>query len=235
MTVFYHVTPLKNLKSILRKGLSPGKARGLSELLYSNGEILREEKSSLYFVSSLGDMGSLLDSVSYQGSSSNYALLEVDIPTEADLDIESGGATAPFYKYKGRIPASSIRYLGNVTPGSLPISGGALPVHSLSLSSREEEKALLAGQRRSWSEIIRKGIESVMDDLEDEDDEEFHAMSEEADNLEAGLSRLDSLVASPDWEDAAVVFKTSMDDFDSKYGIDWFDLAIEESRERIGF
>jgi len=126
MTIFYHVTPLKNVKKILREGLKPGGSRGMTDDWWADKEPSKREreKSKLHFMPTLEDAGELLEDFASSGFGNQWGILAVDIQDTDNLHTGGNYGELPMsYIYKGRIPPSSIRYMGRVvTKASSKIS-----------------------------------------------------------------------------------------------------------------
>lgn len=132
----YYLTPTGNVPSILRKGLTAGKGKGLTEYLYQcpSGEHMREEKSTLYFVDDLEAMGELVSLLrNLVKGTRRFTILEVDLPedylVEPDERRFGGGAGALGGFLRStvrRVPSSRIRVLGQVR-----IKSGGEPTYKL--------------------------------------------------------------------------------------------------------
>jgi len=234
--ILYHITPVRNLPNVRRKGLSPGSARGLSEILSSRKEFLKDEKSSLYFVASLEDIGSLLDMVSLEARKplGKYALLEVEIPFEANLEVEVG--KTPFYKYYERVPAYNIKVLGNVKPGPYTEDYLDLTKHKLDITSPYITRKVLTGQRERWLDEILEGLRGLKrieidyerPDLEGLPPKDKLLKSTELDlleryivNLEKDLKDLDTKSTEIEWSNKVKPLQSRLEELDTTYEVPW--------------
>ena len=234
--ILYHITPIRNLENVRRKGLSSGASKGLSEILSSRKDFLKDEKSSLYFVASLEDIGSLLEMVSIESKKPlrKFALLEVEIPFEANLEVEVG--KTPFYKYYERVPAYNIRVLGTVKPGMYNQDYLDLAKHKLEMSSPVVTKKVLTGQRERWlKEMLEgiRGLKRIEIDYEREDLEsyspdekvlkntELNLLEIDITNLERALKALDTGSTESEWSSKVRPLKSRLENLDDTYEIPW--------------
>lgn len=141
--ILYHLTPIKNLSSIMQKGFIAGKGRGLSELCYDDPYWVREFKGG-YGADNLESLGEVIaDSSNKSRGRKKFAIIKIDVPShfETEEDCVDVGefpysltGTWQTFETRERISPSRITYLGSVTlPGD-----GRPPVYDVGKEFRQE-------------------------------------------------------------------------------------------------
>ena len=165
----YHVTRSKYVPEILRKGLTAGKRRGSTELLYRHfdrrrPEFAKAEKGTLYFLDDLesaGEFVSMLRGIVRRPT--KFSILEIDLPRGSRVEPDErqfGGGTGSLGGFLRsdvtRVPPSSIKLVGSVVlrPAREPVySLGAVPREQLELGQRSSELAAKLEEPESQEEI----------------------------------------------------------------------------------
>lgn len=117
----YHYTPSKNVPSILRKGLSPGVARGTTELSVEDPtdiDFLREEKSYLYLADkdTVGELLTGAHSGGYLEKPLDLTILGVEVE-RSKLEKDPSDSVRGGYRTKEHIPSKSIKVVKRIRVG----------------------------------------------------------------------------------------------------------------------
>ena len=172
----YHVTFSKYVPEILRKGLTAGKKRGLTESLYGHlskgkSEFTKAEKGTLYFLDDLESTGEFISVLGYGvRRPTRFSVLEIDLPSSASVEPDrrqfggGAGALGGFLRSSvTKVPPSRIRVLGSVVvkPSREPTYELATPIRrKLELGRKSSELASVLEEPGSKEEET-KALEGI--------------------------------------------------------------------------